>query len=58
MSIKKRGFASMSKKRRIEIARLGGKSGGPGRGWKGNSEGHSKAGKIGGRARAKKLGFN
>jgi hypothetical protein len=54
MSIKDRGFASMSSKKRRAIARLGGLSGGKGRGWYGDPEGHARAG----RAERRKLKIN
>ena len=54
MAKSKRGFASMNPSKQREIARKGGLSGGPGRGWKGNRDGHARAGKLGGLARRNK----
>jgi len=51
-SINKRGFASMSPEKKREIAAKGGRAGSEGKGWHGDSEGHAKAGREGGKSRS------
>jgi len=45
----KRGLASADQKTRVEVARKGGRSGSEGKGWHGDSEGHARAGREGGK---------
>ncbi len=54
MAKSKRGFASMDPEKQREIARKGGRSGGEGRGWRGDKEGHARAGRLGGLAKKHK----
>ena len=48
----------MDPQKQIEIARKGGQSGGPGRGWRGDSAGHARAGRLGGKTTAAIYGLD